>query len=234
MLTPQEITKKEFDKAVIGGYVMASVDEFLVQLGQDYSALYKENAILKNKIKVLVDKVDEYRSTEDAMRMALLSAKKTAREINEEAESQKQQMLAEAEDAAVLRRRELQESLAAEEAALDAAKKKTADYLSRIRDAAKEYILSLDSIYDFARQEDASEKRAAATAEQREEMISETARSIENSIARIMEQSISSADDEDDNTRTYEPASAPSASGAKGDRIDMDNLKFGANYEPGK
>ena len=105
MLTPQEITKKEFDKAVIGGYVMASVDEFLVQLGQDYSALYKENAILKNKIKVLVDKVEEYRSTEDAMRMALLSAKKTAREINEEAESQKQQMLAEAEDAAVLRRR---------------------------------------------------------------------------------------------------------------------------------
>ncbi|MBP5167160.1 MAG: DivIVA domain-containing protein [Oscillospiraceae bacterium] len=232
MLTPQEITKKEFDKAVIGGYVMASVDEFLTQLGQDYAALYKENAILKNKIKVLVDKVEEYRSTEDAMRMALLSAKKTAKEINEEAETQKQQMLAEAEDAAVLRRKELQDDLAAEEAALAAAKKNTAEYLALIRAAAKEYILSLDRIYDFAEPEEPTEKNAAATAEQREEMINETARSIENSIARIMEQSISSVDD-DDNTRTYEPGAA-AASGAKGDRIDLDNLKFGSNYEPGK
>jgi cell division initiation protein len=233
MLTPQEITKKEFDKAVIGGYVMASVDEFITQLSQDYSALYKENAILKNKIKVLVDKVEEYRSTEDAMRMALLSAKRTAKEINEEAESQKQQLLAEAEDAAVLRRKELQDDLAAEEAALAAAKKNTSEYLALIRAAAREYILSLDRIYDFAEPEEQPEKQAAATAEQREEMISETARSIENSIAKIMEQSISSAD-EDDNTRTYEPGAASAFPGGKGDRIDLENLKFGANYESGK
>ena len=202
MLTPQEITKKEFDKAVIGGYVMASVDEFITQLSQDYSALYKENAILKNKIKVLVDKVEEYRSTEDAMRMALLSAKRTAKEINEEA-------------------------------ALAAAKKNTSEYLALIRAAAREYILSLDRIYDFAEPEAQPEKQAAATAEQREEMISETARSIENSIAQIMEQSISSAD-EDDNTRTYEPGAASAFPGGKGDRIDPENLKFGANYESGK
>ena len=44
---------------------MAMVDEFLDQLTEDYTALYKENAVLKSKMKVLVDKVEGYRATED-------------------------------------------------------------------------------------------------------------------------------------------------------------------------
>ena len=63
MLSPQDIAAQAFQKAVFGGYDMASVDEFLDQVQEDYSALYKENAILKNKLKVLVEKVEEYRST---------------------------------------------------------------------------------------------------------------------------------------------------------------------------
>ena len=47
MLTPQDITNQAFQKAVFGGYDMASVDDFLDQLTEDYTALYKENAILK-------------------------------------------------------------------------------------------------------------------------------------------------------------------------------------------
>ena len=68
MLTPQEVSTHAFTKAVMGGYNMAAVDEFLDVLTEDYSALYSENAVLKSKMKVLVDKVEEYRSTEEAMR----------------------------------------------------------------------------------------------------------------------------------------------------------------------
>ena len=68
MLTPQEISEKEFVKAVFGGYDMAVVDEFLEQLSADYSSLYKENAILKSKIKVLVEKVEEYRAERERAR----------------------------------------------------------------------------------------------------------------------------------------------------------------------
>ena len=71
MLTPQEVSNHAFAKAVMGGYNMAMVDEFLDELTDDYTSLYKENAALKAKMKVLVDKVEEYRSTEDAMRAAL-------------------------------------------------------------------------------------------------------------------------------------------------------------------
>ena len=54
MLTPQEVSTHAFTKAVMGGYNMAMVDEFLDELTDDYTALYKENAALKAKLKVLV------------------------------------------------------------------------------------------------------------------------------------------------------------------------------------
>ena len=68
MLTPQEVSSHAFPKAVMGGYSMSAVDEFLDELTEDYSARYKENTALKAKLKVLVEKVEEYRSTEDSMR----------------------------------------------------------------------------------------------------------------------------------------------------------------------
>ena len=54
MLTPQEVSNHAFAKAVMGGYNMAMVDEFLDELTDDYTSLYKENAALKAKMKVLV------------------------------------------------------------------------------------------------------------------------------------------------------------------------------------
>ena len=100
MLTPQEISKTEFTKAVFGGYDMSSVDSFIENVSSDYAALYKENNILKSKLKVLVDKIEEYRSTEDAMRMALLTAQTMGDEIISEANTKRDKILSEAEDIA--------------------------------------------------------------------------------------------------------------------------------------
>ena len=97
MLTPQEVSSRAFAKAVMGGYNMAMVDEFLDELTDDYTALYKENTALKAKMKVLVDKVEEYRATEDSMRTALLTAQKMANTMVEEAEAKKSSLLADAE-----------------------------------------------------------------------------------------------------------------------------------------
>ena len=100
MLTPQEVSTHAFSKATLGGYNMAMVDEFLDELTDDYTALYKENAALKAKLKVLVEKVEEYRSTEDAMRATLLTAQKMADSIVHEAEAKRDQILAQAETGA--------------------------------------------------------------------------------------------------------------------------------------
>ena len=100
MLTPQEVSEHAFAKASFGGYNMAMVDEFLDELTDDYTSLYKENAALKAKMKVLVDKVEEYRSTEDAMRAALLTAQKMADSMVAEAEEKKKSLLENAERSA--------------------------------------------------------------------------------------------------------------------------------------
>ena len=55
MLTPQQIEQISFDKAVFGGYDMQSVDEILEPLTEDYITLYKENTLLKSKMRVLVE-----------------------------------------------------------------------------------------------------------------------------------------------------------------------------------
>lgn len=51
MFTPQEIQEQTFSKAVFGGYDMQQVDDFLEPLTEDYITLYKENAVLKSKMK---------------------------------------------------------------------------------------------------------------------------------------------------------------------------------------
>ena len=63
MITPQQIDQVSFSKASFGGYNMQQVDEFLEPLTEDYVTLYKENALLKSKMRVLASKLEEYRKS---------------------------------------------------------------------------------------------------------------------------------------------------------------------------
>ena len=115
MMTPQEVANCTFAKAAIGGYHMTSVDEFLDKLTEDYTALYKENAALKAKLKVMVDKMAEYRELEDAMRSTLLTAQKMASSMVAEAEQKRDAMIANAATAVQNRKNELAREVEAEE-----------------------------------------------------------------------------------------------------------------------
>ena len=100
MFTPQQIDEIAFDKAVFGGYDMQSVDEFLEPLTEDYITLYKENALLKSKMRVLVEKLEEYRRNEASMRDAIVNAQKTCDKMVREAEAKCTTMLNNANAAA--------------------------------------------------------------------------------------------------------------------------------------
>ena len=129
MLTPQEINEKGFDKAVFNGYDMGDVDDFLETVSNDYNALYKENAILKGKLKVLVEKVEEYRSTEDAMRMALLTAQRMGEEITTEATRAKDEMLMKTELEIKAKLSDTEKRVEDEELRLAIAAKETAKFI---------------------------------------------------------------------------------------------------------
>ena len=133
MFTPQEVSEKVFPKAPFGsgGYSMSNVDEFLDALTEDYTALYKENVTLKAKLKVLAEKVEEYRSTEDAMRQTLLTAQKMAAKLVQEAQAEKDQMLADAKAEAETEVRRLEDETKAAQQKLVMAQEKLADFIRR-------------------------------------------------------------------------------------------------------
>ncbi len=248
MLTPQEVTGFEFERAVFGGYDTASVDKFMEQLTQDYSTLYRENVILKNKMKVLVDKVEEYRSTEDAMRMALLQAERTAKEmvadaeskrdsLAEETDSARAELMAKVEEETEARRAQLRSELAAEEGALLNAKKATAAYLEKLGSAMTAYRDALTHIYDFAEplpaEENPAEKDAPPDAQEEERPEGGVSQDTVENIAEIINRSFSSAEAKE---KAAEAADNVDHTIPKLPKINYDKLgeEFGPNYDPGK
>ena len=96
MITAQDIREKTFEKSTFGGYAMNEVDDFLDELAGDLAASQKETASLRSKMKVLVEKIEEYRESEDAMHLALVSAQKVAKTIQTESQAQADELLANA------------------------------------------------------------------------------------------------------------------------------------------
>ncbi|MCI8855483.1 MAG: DivIVA domain-containing protein [Clostridiaceae bacterium] len=132
MLTVQEIQAMSFEKAVFGGYDQKSVDDFVEELAGDYGTLQKENAALKSKMKVLIDKIEEYRSVENGMRRALVSAQSIAQETIDKAQAESAQLIAEARQNADEQIESYRVQIESEARKLHTAKEKTAQFLSRI------------------------------------------------------------------------------------------------------
>ncbi|MBE6952051.1 MAG: hypothetical protein E7452_00660 [Ruminococcaceae bacterium] len=59
-------TEVFFDKAVFGGYDTTQVDEFVEEARKLLSSQKKENEVLKQKLTILADKIEEYRAAESA------------------------------------------------------------------------------------------------------------------------------------------------------------------------
>ena len=146
MLTPQEVSTHAFSKAVMGGYNMAMVDEFLDELTDDYTALYKENAALKAKLKVLVEKVEDYRATEDSMRATLLTAQKMADSIVHEAEAKRDEMLRDAETGAQTQIAQYQRELDEAQDRLRQGQQELARFISTSRELCQRELQFLEQL----------------------------------------------------------------------------------------
>ena len=227
MLTPQEVSTHAFTKAVMGGYNMTMVDEFLDELTDDYTALYKENAALKAKLKVLVEKVEEYRATEDSMRATLLTAQRMADSIVKDAEAKRDEMLAQAETDAQAKIQRYQEELTVAQKRLEEGQAELSRFVAASRDLCQRELSFLEQlptlevavpapvVEDTSAREIEENVMAAFAAQEKEEEVQESAQ----------EEPAPVVDD-------Y-PAGNPFARDESLDatrRIDLDDLKFGRNY----
>ncbi len=102
MFTPQQLNEIGFTKAMFGGYDMDSVHDVLDPLTEDYTTLYKENAVLKSKLRILVEKLEEYRQQgrQPAARDDGEAAQESAREIIRNAEDKASALIREAHERA--------------------------------------------------------------------------------------------------------------------------------------
>ena len=192
MITAQDIREKTFEKARIGGYDMASVDDFLEELADDLDAAQKENAVLKSKMKVLVDKINEYRQNEEAINMSVLSAQKLAVQIEEDARTRSAAAIAEANrqvDEAV---GTISQKTELEEKRLAAAQKVSTKFFDDMKKLCETQLANMEKITAaFAAKNEALDKAPATDAPvapaaqpaAENFTLDETVRSIEKSVA---------------------------------------------------
>lgn len=84
MLTPVEIQNRVLKSGGLG-YDKKDVDSFLKEIVDSYEILYREKMELTDKVNVLNDALQNYKTIEKTMQKALLLAQKTAEETQETA-----------------------------------------------------------------------------------------------------------------------------------------------------
>ena len=218
MFTPQQIDEISFDKAVFGGYDMASVDEFLEPLTEDYITLYKENALLKSKMRVLVEKLEEYRRNEASMRDAIVNAQKTCDKMVREAEAKCTKMLNDANAAAAENAKNAGTLIAAENARVEDAKKAAAAKISEIQDQMKTCIQALERIKTANRPISVKTADAAVSTTDADAVADEISSNLEALVGTT-----------EDTAPKAEPRHPQSDTTSK-----FANLQFGRNYDPTK
>lgn len=225
MLTPQEVSSRSFTKAVMGGYNMAMVDEFLDELTDDYTALFKENAALKAKMKVLVEKVEEYRATEDSMRATLLTAQRMADTIIREAEVKRDEMLAAAKTGAEERLANYTRELAEAEARLQQGQEELTRFIAASRALCNQELRFLEQLPAI------QIKTAASVVESPVEEIEESVMAAFAAQPVVEAEEVAMEEAEEEVPVAEEPYVNP-FEGELGEtrRIDLADLKFGRNY----
>ena len=223
MFTPQQIEQISFSRATFGGYDVQSVDEFLEPLTEDYITLYKENALLKSKMKTLVTKLEEYRENEASMKDAIVNAQKTCDMMVKEAEAKCTQMLTEANAAATENAKNADAMIAAENARVEEAKKAASAKIDEIKEQIQLCLQALDRI-KAANQPVVTTHATAAFDFERSEAGTRTdalASEIEASIQAL----VGTADEPAPKAEPMHPTSETTTS-------KFANLQFGRNYDP--
>ncbi|MDO5444138.1 MAG: DivIVA domain-containing protein [Eubacteriales bacterium] len=175
MITAQDIREKTFEKSKFGGYDMAEVDDFLEELADELTSTQKETSVLKSKMKVLVDKIEEYRSNESALNQSILSAQKLAQQIESEAREKADNMIAEANRQVEEKLGGITEKTDYEEKRLAAAQAASAKFLDGIRAMCNAQLKNIENISN-ATLETPAAAPAAPAQEQVKEKSSEAAR----------------------------------------------------------
>ena len=244
-MNPQEISNKKFSKSA-AGYKPEEVEEYLRDVAIAYAKEIKDKEENEMKIVKLVEKINEYRSDEDAIRDALLVAQKQGNRIVAEAKEEADRILSEAQakrdavladiknDCDALKRSEIEkvasairaenDKLAAVEAASKTQREMQAEKLNSLKKEVTEFKKKL--ILIFEEQTKLAISLPELTDEQIEEILN-TEAAPEPEPAPEPEQPKPAPHEEKEEHKNDSPAF--SFSGFKRQNYSAEELKFGQN-----
>ena len=222
MFTPQQIEQISFEKATFGGYKMEDVDAFLEPLTDDYITLYKENALLKSKMKVLVGKLEEYRNNEASMKDAIVNAQKTCDMMVKEAEAKCTQMLNDANVTAAENAKNNDALIAPEEARVEEAKRVARNKIEELQNQIRSCINALERIKENNRPAE-----SGAFDYDRSEGKSKSTDAVADEISANLQAMMGTADEPAPKAEPRHPINETTTS-------KFANLQFGRNYGTGR
>ena len=229
MITPQDIEKISFGKQTFGGYDMQSVDEFLEPLTEDYITLYKENAILKSKMRVLVGKLEEYRKNEASMKDAIVNAQKTCDKMVKEAEEKCRQMLRDANVAAAENAKNTTVLINEENERVEEARRTAASKIDELEAQLNSCIQALERIKEANRPAPVKEPPRVAYDYDKEPDAPvptvDPADAVAEEIALNLEALVGTTEDTAPKAEPKHPVESTTTS-------KFANLQFGRNYDP--
>ena len=220
MFTPQQIEQISFSRATFGGYEMRAVDEFLEPLTEDYITLYKENALLKSNMKVLVGKLEEYRSNEASMKDAIVNAQKTCDMMVKDAEAKCTQMLNEANVTVAESIKNSDALIANEEARVDEARRVAYGKIEELQNQIRSCLNALERIKENNRPNPTS----AFDYDRIEGSASSDTDAVANEISANLQALVGTAEESAPKAEPRHPISETTTS-------KFANLQFGRNYD---
>lgn len=245
MFTPQQIDQISFSKSTFGGYNMQQVDEFLEPLTEDYVTLYKENALLKSKMRVLVGKLEEYRKNEAAMKEAVANAQRTCDKMVMEAEAKCAKMLSNANAAAAAQAAQSVQPvqsvpnnsalIAAENARLEEARRTASARINEIQDQMRSCIQALDRIKTAnapATTTAATTRVAPVAPAAPAAPVAPAPKTSSDDVADEISQNIEAIIGTTTDSAPKAAPKHPTANDSTTSRFASLNLQFGRNYDP--
>ena len=148
MISPREISEKRFERTG-RGYKAEEVDAFLKEVAFSVAKMEKSYDESEAKIHKLVEKVNQYREDEDAIKVAILGAQKQSKQIIYDAEVESERMLSEAKDKADNTLEHIKSDYANEELKLENLKKEVSSFKAQLTELYNRQLQLILQIPDY-------------------------------------------------------------------------------------
>lgn len=172
MLTPNDISSKKFEKSAFG-YKPEEVDVFLTEIVNSYSEVYAEKEAAEEKLLVLAEKLEEYRSNEDSLKTVLMGAQKLGENIVRDSKAKAEVIVSEAENQVKQVFAESESKIIKEKETLVTLQKETAEFKKRLLAMYRQHLELISLMPETGDEKEENEEDAKTEEPANEEIVSE-------------------------------------------------------------